>query len=70
MGSGTLAGSCMTHFILWGLVNVMCCLLTDGILWGIPGSIVACYACGYRQALRSKYNLQVSSKPLILKHLI
>ncbi|XP_004303853.1 PREDICTED: protein PLANT CADMIUM RESISTANCE 10-like isoform 1 [Fragaria vesca subsp. vesca] len=36
-------GSCTTHFLLWVLVNTVCCLLT---------------ACGYRRALRSKYNLQ------------
>uniref|UniRef100_A0A1D1XZB4 Protein PLANT CADMIUM RESISTANCE 10 n=1 Tax=Anthurium amnicola TaxID=1678845 RepID=A0A1D1XZB4_9ARAE len=58
LGSGTFAGSCITHFILWGLVNGLCCLFTEGILLGLPGSIVACYACGYRRSLRAKYNLQ------------
>ncbi|KAG6530420.1 hypothetical protein ZIOFF_012652 [Zingiber officinale] len=58
LGSGTLAGSCMTHFILWGLVNSLCCLFTGGLLAGVPGSMVACYACGYRKTLRAKYNLQ------------
>ncbi|XP_073062244.1 protein PLANT CADMIUM RESISTANCE 10 [Primulina eburnea] len=58
LGSGTLMGSCTTHFILWSLVNSVCCVLTDGILWGLPGCFVACYACGYRRTLRSKYNLQ------------
>ncbi|KAL2464476.1 Protein PLANT CADMIUM RESISTANCE 10 [Forsythia ovata] len=58
LGSGTLFGSCMTHFILWALVNTLCCVLTDGIVWGLPGCFVACYACGYRRTLRSKYNLQ------------
>ncbi|XP_042479680.1 protein PLANT CADMIUM RESISTANCE 10-like, partial [Macadamia integrifolia] len=58
LGSGTLIGSCMTHFILCGLVNALCCLLTEGIFLGLPGCVVACYACGYRRALRSKYNLQ------------
>ncbi|CAL5422921.1 unnamed protein product [Camellia sinensis] len=58
LGSGTLIGSCMTHFILWALVNTVCCLLTDGILLGLPGCFVACYSCGYRKALRAKYNLQ------------
>ncbi|XP_077241503.1 PLAC8 family protein [Tasmannia lanceolata] len=58
LGSGTWLGSCMTHFILCGLVNGLCCLLTDGILLGLPGTAVACYACGYRRALRAKYNLQ------------
>ncbi|CAI9779591.1 unnamed protein product [Fraxinus pennsylvanica] len=58
LGSGTLLGSCMTHFILWGLVNTLCCVLTDGIIWGLPGCFVACYACSYRKTLRSKYNLQ------------
>ncbi|XP_031126139.1 protein PLANT CADMIUM RESISTANCE 10 [Ipomoea triloba] len=58
LGSGTFAGSCLTHFILWSLVNSFCCMLTDGILLGLPGCFVACYACGYRRTLRSKYNLQ------------
>ncbi|RVW61626.1 Protein plant cadmium resistance 10 [Vitis vinifera] len=58
LGSGTLAGSCMTHLIFWALVNTVCCLLSDGTLLGLPGCFVACYACGYRRALRSKYNLQ------------
>ncbi|KAK4777482.1 hypothetical protein SAY87_017669 [Trapa incisa] len=58
LGSGTLMGSCTTHFLLWSLVNTICCLVTDGIFLGLPGCFVACYACGYRQALRSKYNLE------------
>lgn len=58
LGSGTLAGSCMMHFVLWGLFSSLCCLLTDGILLPIPGCFAACYTCGYRRALRSKYNLQ------------
>ncbi|XP_043697334.1 protein PLANT CADMIUM RESISTANCE 10 [Telopea speciosissima] len=61
LGSGTLIGSCMTHFILCGVVNALCCLLTEGIFLGLPGCVVACYACGYRRALRSKYNLQVQN---------
>ncbi|KAJ6741586.1 PROTEIN PLANT CADMIUM RESISTANCE 10 [Salix viminalis] len=58
LGSGTLIGSCVTHFILWAVVNSVCCCMTDGILLGLPGCFVACYACGYRRALREKYNLQ------------
>ncbi|GLT59561.1 hypothetical protein SLA2020_323730 [Shorea laevis] len=58
LGSGTLIGSCMTHFILWGFINSLCCILTEGFLLGLPGCFVACYACGYRKALRAKYNLQ------------
>ncbi|XP_052173768.1 protein PLANT CADMIUM RESISTANCE 10 [Diospyros lotus] len=58
LGSGTLFGSCTTHFIFWALVNTVCCLLTDGVLLGLPGCFVACYACSYRKALRSKYNLE------------
>ncbi|ONK67468.1 uncharacterized protein A4U43_C05F370 [Asparagus officinalis] len=58
LGSGTLAGSCMTHFILWGLLNSLCCMFSGGILTLVPGSTVACYACGYRRALRAKYNIQ------------
>lgn len=59
LGSGTLMGSCTIHFILWALVNSVCCLVTDGLVLGLPGCFVACYACGYRRAIRSKYNLQV-----------
>ncbi|KAL3632659.1 Protein PLANT CADMIUM RESISTANCE 10 [Castilleja foliolosa] len=58
LGSGTIVGSCMTHFILWGLVNTLCCVLTDGFMLGLPGCFVACYACGYRGTLRSNYNLE------------
>ena len=61
LGSGTLVGSCMTHLIFWALVNTVCCFLSDGILLGLPGCFVACYACGYRRALRSKYNIEVCS---------
>ncbi|CAJ2650811.1 protein PLANT CADMIUM RESISTANCE 10 isoform X2 [Trifolium pratense] len=57
LGSGTFMGSCVTHFILWSLFNTACCLLTDGLFWGLPGCLVSCYACGYRGILRSKYNL-------------
>lgn len=57
LGSGTFMGSCVTHFILWSLVNTACCLLTDGLFLGLPGCLVSCYACGYRNTLRSKYNL-------------
>lgn len=59
LGSGTLTGSCLTHFVLWALFNSVCCLLTDGTLLALPGFFISCYACGYRRALRSKYNLQV-----------
>lgn len=59
LGSGTFLGSCVTHFVLWSLVNTACCLLTDGLFWGLPGCLVSCYACGYRRTLRSKYNLPV-----------
>lgn len=59
LGSGTLMGSCTIHFILWALVNTVCCLVTDGVLLGLPGCFVAFYACGYRRAIRSRYNLQV-----------
>ncbi|RRT58581.1 hypothetical protein B296_00022250 [Ensete ventricosum] len=48
----------MTLFILWGLVNSLCCLFTRGLLARVPGSVVACYACGYRKSLQAKYNLQ------------
>ncbi|KAK4481816.1 hypothetical protein RD792_012727 [Penstemon davidsonii] len=58
LGSGAQMGSCMTHFILWALVNSLCCVLTEGVMLGLPGCFVACYACGYRGTLRSKYNLQ------------
>lgn len=66
LGSGSFLGSCMSYFVLWGLANTLCCLLTDGILLGFPGCFVACYACGYRRALRSKYNLQVWHERILL----
>ncbi|XP_029129714.1 protein PLANT CADMIUM RESISTANCE 10 isoform X2 [Cajanus cajan] len=59
LGSGTFLGSCVTHLILWSAVNTACCFLTDGLCWGVPGCLVSCYACGYRKALRSKYNLPI-----------
>ncbi|KAL2228110.1 UNVERIFIED_CONTAM: Cell number regulator 5 [Sesamum indicum] len=58
LGSGTLGGSCMTHFILCTLVNALCCLLTEGVSFGLAGCFIAPYACGYRRTIRSKYNLQ------------
>ncbi|KAI5440164.1 variant 2, Protein PLANT CADMIUM RESISTANCE 10 [Lathyrus oleraceus] len=59
LGSGTFVGSCVTHFILWSLINAACCIITDGLFWGLPGCLVSCYACGYRGTLRSKHNLPV-----------
>ncbi|KAL5546942.1 hypothetical protein UlMin_006629 [Ulmus minor] len=69
LGSGTLIGSCVTHFILCAFANTVCCLLTDGIFLGLPGCFVACYACGYRRALRSKYNLQEAPCGDLVTHL-
>ncbi|XP_072985979.1 cell number regulator 5 isoform X2 [Typha latifolia] len=57
LGSGTLAGSCMTHCILWGLITSLCCVCTGGMMSALS-SVVACYACGYRRTLRDKFNLQ------------
>ncbi|EOA27947.1 hypothetical protein CARUB_v10024118mg [Capsella rubella] len=59
LGSGTFAGPCLTHCISWALVNTICCFATNGVLLGLPGCFVSCYACGYRRSLRTKYNLQV-----------
>ncbi|XP_042047605.1 protein PLANT CADMIUM RESISTANCE 10-like [Salvia splendens] len=58
LGSGTLIGSCMMHFVLWALVNTLCCVMTEGVMLGAPGCLVACYACGYRRTLRENYNLE------------
>ncbi|XP_076904850.1 protein PLANT CADMIUM RESISTANCE 10-like [Bidens hawaiensis] len=58
LGSNTFMGSCTTHCIICGLVNACCCLASGGLLLGFPGCFAACYACGYRKALRTKYNLQ------------
>ncbi|PON67948.1 PLAC8 motif-containing protein [Parasponia andersonii] len=60
----------MTHFILCGLASTVCCVLTDGILLGLPACFVACYACGYRKALRSKYNLQEAPCGDFVTHLL
>uniref|UniRef100_A0A0C9RFS9 TSA: Wollemia nobilis Ref_Wollemi_Transcript_29843_741 transcribed RNA sequence n=1 Tax=Wollemia nobilis TaxID=56998 RepID=A0A0C9RFS9_9CONI len=51
-------GPCVVHFLLWGVVTGMCCSLTEGTLLGLLGSFVSCYACGYRRAIRTKYNLE------------
>lgn len=59
LGSGTLVGSCMMHFVLWALVNTLCCVMTEGAMLCGPGCLVACYACGYRRTLRENYNLEV-----------
>ncbi|XP_009141955.1 protein PLANT CADMIUM RESISTANCE 10 isoform X2 [Brassica rapa] len=58
LGSGKFAGPCLTHCISWALVNTICCFATNGVLLGLPGCFVSCYACGYRRSLRTKYNLQ------------
>ncbi|KAE8669903.1 Protein PLANT CADMIUM RESISTANCE 10 [Hibiscus syriacus] len=60
LGSGTLVGSCITHFILWAFANTLCCVLTQGFYLALPGlgCFISCYACGYRRTLRSRYNLQ------------
>ncbi|CAH8371557.1 unnamed protein product [Eruca vesicaria subsp. sativa] len=58
LGSGTFAGPCLTHCISWALVNTVCCFATNGVLLGLPGCFVSCYACGYRRSLRTKYNLE------------
>ncbi|GAB2224906.1 hypothetical protein Droror1_Dr00005685 [Drosera rotundifolia] len=58
LGSGTFVGSCVTHFTVWAVVNALCCWLTDGVLLGAPGCLIAFYACHYRRSLRSKYNLK------------
>ncbi|KAL1220114.1 Protein PLANT CADMIUM RESISTANCE 10 [Cardamine amara subsp. amara] len=58
LGSGTFVGPCLTHCISWALVNIICCFAASGVLLGLPGCFVSCYACGYRRSLRTKYNLQ------------
>lgn len=72
LGSGTLVGSCITHFILWALVNTLCCVLTQGFYLALPGfgCFISCYACGYRRALRSRYNLQVFAYLFLFSSLI
>lgn len=70
LGSGTLAGSCTTHCLLWGLLTSLCCVFTGGLVLAVPGSAVACYACGYRSALRTKYNLPVCSLNLFCCYII
>nr|XP_025699843.1 protein PLANT CADMIUM RESISTANCE 10 isoform X1 [Arachis hypogaea] len=57
LGSGTFLGSCVTHFLLWSLVNTACCFLTDGLCLALPGCLVSCYACHYRKTLRTKFDL-------------
>lgn len=55
LGSGTLTGPCMTHFVLWALINGACCSYC--VLLGLPSCLLSCYACNYRKNLRTKYNL-------------
>ncbi|KAI3732962.1 hypothetical protein L1987_64175 [Smallanthus sonchifolius] len=69
LGSSSFMGSCTTHFIIFSLVNSCCCLLTGGLLLGFPGCFAACYACGYRKALRTKYNLQEAPCGDFITHL-
>ncbi|KAL8232668.1 hypothetical protein R6Q57_002446 [Mikania cordata] len=69
LGSSSFMGSCTTHFIICGLVNSCCCLLSGGLLLGFPGCFAACYACGYRKALRTKYNLQEAPCGDFITHL-
>ncbi|PWA38320.1 PLAC8 family protein [Artemisia annua] len=69
LGSNTFMGSCTTHFIICGLINSCCCLLSGGLLLGFPGCFAACYACGYRKALRTKYNLQEAPCGDFITHL-
>lgn len=69
LGSNTFMGSCTTHFIICGLINSFCCLLSGGVLLGFPGCFAACYACGYRKALRTKYNLQEAPCGDFMTHL-
>ncbi|KAK9065693.1 hypothetical protein SSX86_015094 [Deinandra increscens subsp. villosa] len=58
LGSNSFMGSCTTHCIICGLINSCCCLASGGLLLVFPGCFAACHACGYRKALRTKYNLQ------------
>lgn len=69
LGSGTFMGSCTTHFFICGLMNSLCCLVTGGVVLGFPGCFAACYACGYRKALRTKYNLQEAPCGDFMTHL-
>ncbi|KAL0861991.1 hypothetical protein Bca101_041109 [Brassica carinata] len=51
-------GPCLTHCVSWALINTICCFATSGVLLGLPGCFMSCYACGYRRSLRAKYNLE------------
>jgi len=51
-------GPCLVHFLLWSVVTGICCSITEGSLVGLLCSLVSCYACGYRRAVRAKYNLE------------
>lgn len=68
LGSGTFAGPCLAHCISWALVNTICCFATSGLLLGLPGCFVSCYACGYRRSLRAKYDLEVRESGSDAKH--
>ncbi|XP_021751187.1 cell number regulator 5-like [Chenopodium quinoa] len=55
LGSGTLAGPCVVHCMLWTLASSGCFLYC--ILLGLPGCLLSSYSCNYRRTLRTKYNL-------------
>ncbi|KAL4203275.1 hypothetical protein AMTRI_Chr01g103190 [Amborella trichopoda] len=57
LGSGSWIGPCMIHFVMWGLFNGLCCLLTEGLYLGFPLSPASFYTYSYRKAIREKYNL-------------
>ncbi|ERM99047.1 hypothetical protein AMTR_s00101p00073580 [Amborella trichopoda] len=59
LGSGSWIGPCMIHFVMWGLFNGLCCLLTEGLYLGFPLSPASFYTYSYRKAIREKYNLPV-----------
>ncbi|CAH1445815.1 unnamed protein product [Lactuca virosa] len=56
--SNSFMGPCTTHFIMCGVINTFCCFITGGLILAFPGCFTSCYACGYRKALRAKFNLQ------------
>ncbi|KAI3760704.1 hypothetical protein L1987_51103 [Smallanthus sonchifolius] len=51
------------------LINSYCCLASGGLLLVFPGCFAACYAFGYRKALRTKYNLQEAPCGDFITHL-
>ncbi|KAH9571094.1 hypothetical protein CY35_02G074600 [Sphagnum magellanicum] len=58
----------MEHVLLWGIPFAVCCALSNTAI-GLLVACVPCYACRFRRALRSKYNLEDAPCGDLITHL-